>query len=71
MKYSAASPDAAGMASMLKTALPMMAPVPMSFSAKNTPTAEENISGPEVPKGMRMAPIRSLGRLSAAAKQRQ
>jgi len=54
------------MASILKTALPIIAPVPMSFWAKNTPTAEEKISGPEVPKGIRMAPMRSFEKLSAA-----
>ena len=64
-KYDAARPDAAGIARMLKTALPIIAPVPMSFSAKNTPTAEEKISGPDVPNGMSIAPMRSLGKFKA------
>ena len=62
MKYATATPQAAGMANKLNTALPMIAPVPMSLLVKNTPIAEENISGPEVPNGISIAPVMSGGK---------
>lgn len=63
MKYTTAIPHVAGIASKLNTALPRIAPVPMSFEVKNTPTAEEKISGPDVPIGIKIAPVISDGRL--------
>lgn len=68
MKYAAAKPDAAGIANILNTPLPMMAPVPISFSVKNTPIAEEKISGPDVPNGISIAPIRSSRKFNAVKK---
>lgn len=32
----------------------MIAPVPISLSANRIPTIDENISGPEVPKGIKI-----------------
>ncbi len=46
----------------------MIAPVPMSLSANNIPIVEENISGPEVPKGINIEPVTSVERERAIRK---
>lgn len=66
MKYATATPQAAGMANRLNTALPMTAPVPMSLLAKNTAIADDIISGPDVPIGISIAPVMSGGKWKAS-----
>lgn len=55
-------PDIPATANMLKTALPTIAPTPMSPLVINVPTRLTNSSGDEVPTAIIEAPATSRGK---------
>ena len=48
----------------------MIDPVPMSLSAKKTPTTDEKISGPDVPNGIRIALVKAGDKKNAKKKKK-
>ena len=70
MKYETAIPHADGMASKLNIAEPMTAPDPMSSFVNKTLTPETNISGPDIPNGIRIELVIPDGNCSAKKKKK-
>ena len=65
IKYETAKPHADGMASKQKIVEPITVPGPISFLVNKTLIADTNISGPDIPNGIRIELVISVDNFNA------